>query len=308
MTLSKPAAPVVPRVGPAAPPDAALGLLREHGALIIESALGPAELDRLDRELAPWFAAAPCGSGPFFGRGTRRFSGLFAKAPSTADLATHDLALGLMEQVLKGPDPAAPVCDAIELNLTQAIGIEPGEPAQMFHRDEVLWPFEHSFEVMANVMWALDDFTVENGATRLVPGSHRWDRDRWPEPQEVVAATAPRGSAILWLGGLMHGGGANRSGRMRRGLVISYRLGWLAGMERVLLSTPPEVARRLPERLQRLLGYQLHRPNLGWIEGRDPRLWLTGEVGDLAAADDNLTPEQTRRLASVLGLAEREAA
>jgi hypothetical protein len=288
----------LPRTGPSVAPDHALELLRTQGVLVLEGALEARSLAVLERQLDPWFEAAACGEGPFFGRATRRFSGVFAKAPATAELAIHPLALELAERTLKGPSAEAPRCDAIELNLTQAIGIQPGEPAQVLHRDESLWPFERDFEVMLNVMWALDDFTVENGATVVAPGSHLWPRDRWPEPGDLVSATAARGSAILWLGGLLHGGGANRSERMRRGLVISYRLGWLAGAERLLLSTPPEVARRLPERLQKLLGYQLHRPNLGWVEGRDPRLWLDGAFEALASAADNLTPEQERLLAA----------
>jgi hypothetical protein len=299
----------VPRVGHDVAPETARALLLEHGVLIVENALDPASLSSVCGELDPWFSAAQCGRGPFFGRGTRRFSGIFAKAPSTADLAIDPLVLPLMESLLQGDDPERPKCEAIELNLTQAIGIQPGEPAQLLHRDEELWPFAHDYEVMTNAMWALDDFTRENGATLVVPGSHRWSRDRFPKPHEIASATAPRGSVILWVGGLLHGGGANRSTAMRRGLVMSYRLGWLAGGEKLLLSIPPAVARGLPERLQRLIGYQLHRPNLGWVEGRDPLLWLHGDVGALAPADDNLTMAQERMLAAAgLVQAEGEAA
>jgi hypothetical protein len=298
----------IPRLGRDAAPEAALALLMEHGVLVIEGALQPDGLVAVCAELEPWFAAAQCGRGPFFGRGTRRFSGIFAKAPSTVHMAIDGRVLPLMEAVLQG-DAERPRCDAIELNLTQAIGIQPGEPAQLLHRDEELWPFAHDYEVMTNAMWTLDDFTSENGATLIVPGSHRWSRDRYPQPHEIASATAPRGSVILWLGGVLHGGGANRSAAIRRGLVMSYRLGWLAGGEKLLLSIPPAVARGLPERLQRLIGYQLHRPNLGWVEGRDPLLWLHGDIGALAPADDNLTREQERMLAAAgLAAAQGEAA
>jgi hypothetical protein len=89
------------------------------------------------------------------------------------------------------------------------------------------------------------------------------------------------------------------SDHVRRGLVISYRLGWLAPAEKLLLSTPPELARTLPERVQRLIGYQLHRPNLGWIEGQDPIRWLKGEIGSIAPAADNLTPAHEALLAAI---------
>jgi hypothetical protein len=270
--------------------DEVLDVLRRDGALVIDHALEPEVLARVEDELRPWFHAAFHGAGPLFGRKTKRFGGLFAKAPSTALLALHPTVLEVMERILRGPDPDKPRCDAIELNLTQAIGIEPGEPAQFLHRDEELWSFTHDFELMANAMWTLDAFTAENGATRVIPGSHLWPRDREPEPGEAVSITAPRGSAILWLGSLLHAGGANRSDGIRRGAVMSYRLGWLASGEKLLLSTPPEVARRLPEPLQRLLGYQVHRPNLGWVEGQDPIRWLRGEIETLAPVEDNLSP------------------
>src|SRR5262249_49140430 len=161
--------------------------------------------------------------------------------------------------------------------------IEPGEGAQSLHRDDGMFPFPHDFELMVNVMWPLDDFTDYNGATRIVPNSHVWPRSRFANDEDTVAAEASAGSAVFSLGSPHHGGGANRSTRLRRGLVFSYSLGWLAQAEKLLLSTPPDVARKLPERLQRLIGYQVHRPNLGWIEGRDPIEWLHGRTGLVAA-------------------------
>ena len=267
-----------------------MAVLRRDGAVVIDHALAPDVLARIEAELDPWFNAAFHGAGALFGRNTKRFAGLFAKAPSTAALALHPTVLEVMSRTLKGPDPENPRCDAIELNLTQAIGIEPGEPAQFLHRDDELWNFPHDFELMVNALWTLDEFTADNGATRVIPGSHLWPREREPQPGEAVSITAPEGSAILWLGSLLHAGGANRTDAIRRGAVMSYRLGWLASGEKLLLSTPPEVARRLPEPLQRLLGYQVHRPNLGWVEGQDPIRWLRGEIQALAPVEDNLSP------------------
>ncbi len=271
-----------------------LAALREHGACVIADALAADALQRLERDLAPWFDAASCGEGPFFGRRTRRFSALFAKAPATAALALDDLVLPTAEAAL---DAGARGCDRIQLNLTQAIGIGPGEPAQAIHRDDDFFPFAHpGGELMINALWTLDPFTRANGATLVAPGSHRWERRRRPETNETVVAEAPAGAMILWLGATLHGGGANTTGQIRRGVVMSYSVGWLAPAEKLLLSIPPDVARALPERLQQLIGYQIHRPNLGWVEGRDPIEWLRGEVGSLAAPGDNLTPKQEARL------------
>lgn len=278
--------------------SAILSALQDHGACSVTDALAPDDLARIEGDLAAWFAAAPCSEGPFFGRRTRRFSGLFAKAPATGALALDDLVVSTAEAVLGA---GARGCDRIQLNLTQAIGIGPGEPAQAIHRDDDFFPFAHAgAELMINAMWTLDAFTTANGATHIAPGSHRWERRRMPEAHEITVAETPAGAVILWLGATLHGGGANTTADLRRGVVMSYSVGWLAPAEKLLLSIPPETARTLPERLQQLIGYQIHRPNLGWVEGRDPIEWLRGEIGALAAAGDNLTPKQTAKLAAMV--------
>lgn len=275
--------------------EAVLAALSVDGAAIVDDALDAHALARLDAALAPWFARGPCGSGAFFGRRTQRFSALFHKASETIPLALDPLLLPVAEQAL---GQGTRRCDRIQLNLTQAIGIGEGEPAQHLHRDDDFFPFPHDFELMLNVMWTLDAFTAANGATRIAPGSHRWDRRRAAAAHDLAIAEAAPGAAILWVGAVLHGGGHNTTAQVRRGVVMSYSVGWLAPAEKLLLSIPPYTARTLPTRLQQLIGYQIHRPNLGWVEGRDPVDWLNGRIGDLAAADDNLTPEQTAALAA----------
>ena len=106
---------------------------------------------------------------------------------------------------------------------------------------------------------ALEEFTDENGSTRVVPGSHRWPRDRQPDASEIAPAIMPAGSAVLYLGSTLHGGGANTSVQLqRRGLHLSYVVGWLRPEENNVLSTPREVARGLPRRAQELIGYSAH--------------------------------------------------
>jgi ectoine hydroxylase-related dioxygenase (phytanoyl-CoA dioxygenase family) len=284
----------LPRL-PAAGADEIEAQLEAAGCLVIERAIDAATSEAVRQELAETFLRTPTGEGHFFGRNTRRFSAIFARSDAAAELALQPEILAAIERSLLGPS-SAPHADCIQITLTQAIQIEPGEPAQIIHRDDELYPFPKPFEVMVNVMWPLDDFTESNGATRLAPGSHRWER-LLPEPDGpgVVGAACPAGGAIIWLGSVVHGGGANRTGCPRRGLLISYSLAWLAQTEKLLLSIPPARVRSLPERLQRLIGYQVHRPNLGWIEGRDPLEWLRGMSGE-AAAVDHLTSEQIELL------------
>ena len=167
----------ITRLGAGDGVGALLGALERDGVVIVERAADEATRARVNADLDPWFKAAFHGNGLFFGKYTRRFGGLFAKAPSTAALALHPLVLEATETLLRGPADA-PHCDVVELNLAQAIGIEPGEKPQFLHRDDDLWPWRPPFDVMVNVMWALDEFTLDNGATRFIPGSHHWPRDK----------------------------------------------------------------------------------------------------------------------------------
>lgn len=282
------AAPALARFDALTPPADLLAALRRAGVIIIEGALGGAQLQSALAEFKPWFDRAPDGEGPFFGRTTKRFAALFAKCPaSAADMILNPVTLPLCERLLIADDIGPPRCTAIQLNVAQAIGIGPGSPEQVVHRDKDQFKVDPDFELMVNVMFCLDDFTAANGGTWFVPGSCDWARDRWPQPHEIVAAEAPAGSAILWVGRMMHGGGANHTDKIRRGVTVSYNLAWLAQSEKLLLSIPPEIARALPERAQRLIGYQVHQPSLGWVEGRDPLEWLNGRVAQLAPAQDH---------------------
>jgi ectoine hydroxylase-related dioxygenase (phytanoyl-CoA dioxygenase family) len=191
--------------------------------------------------------------------------GLLSKAPSVQHLALEPRIVALAEALLK------PNCDCIQLNLTQATRIHPGERAQAPHRDEEMWPAaKYGREWLLNVMWAVSDFTEENGATRLWPGSHREQLDRKVDPTNSIAAEMHAGSALLFLGSLTHSAGANRSASPRTGVIVSYCLGWLKTYENQFLAYPREIARCFPVRLQQLIGYQMHKPNLGGWEGQDP--------------------------------------
>jgi ectoine hydroxylase-related dioxygenase (phytanoyl-CoA dioxygenase family) len=143
-------------------------------------------------------------------------------------------------------------------------------------------PWPHP-EVVMNSMWALDDFTEENGATRFVPGSHRWGRggtaDRQPTDDDpVVRAVMPAGSVAFYVGTIWHGGGANRTERTRTGVILEYVAAWLRAQETHLLAVPRETAAALPERLQELLGYNIYPPFLGYVDGRHPRRYILDPV------------------------------
>lgn len=125
------------------------------------------------------------------------------------------------------------------------------------------------------MMLALSDFTEENGATRVIPGSHEWNDERMPTQDETIAAEMPAGSALLWMGSVYHGGGANTSSAPRTGLTMAYDLAFLRLEENHFLSIPIERLRRLPAEMQRLLGWSCSSTLLGWVEVdgqmRDPQ-------------------------------------
>jgi ectoine hydroxylase-related dioxygenase (phytanoyl-CoA dioxygenase family) len=248
-------------------------ILERDGCVIIENVLDRRQVKTLAAELAPHFDEVPTCAGDFYGYATKRVSGLAAKSPMCQAMIVHPSILGVMDHfLLKG-------CRGYHLNLTQAIRIGPGEPQQVIHRDDLMFNFAHpEFEAMINTMWAVDDFTKENGATHVVPGSHKWPLDRQAQPHEEAQGPMKRGSVLIWLGSLQHGGGANRTDKTRTGIVHSYSLGWLRQAEPQHLAVPLEIAKKLPEKLQRVLGYFVHEPNLGSVEGQDPIGILTGNL------------------------------
>ena len=261
--------------------EAALRILRTDGCIIIRELASRSTMDAIAGELEPYFAETPNGEGYFVGYRTQRMGGLIVKSPSSRPLITHPLVRGIVDAVLGA------FCSSHQLNLTQAIRIRPGEAPQVFHKDDELFPFPHdNLECMMNAIWAYDDFTAENGATRLVPGSHLEPVSRMPAEDRVCQAVMPRGSVLIYLGSTLHSGGANRSNRGRTGLTFSYSLGWLRQAENQYLAVPPDVARTLSKDLQALAGYSIHAPNLGWYEGQDPSVVLdTGAPSTLAARD-----------------------
>lgn len=261
--------------------------LRQEGWCIIPNALPSAEIAALDEDLADTFARTPFCEGGFYGATTKRFGRLLARSERAAALVQHSTIIGVVESIL------SPWCDCIQLNTTQAIAVHPGAPSQMPHRDQDMWRVQAGeTEYLVNVIWPLTEFRAENGATLIWPRSHG-AKALEPEPDTQPVAAEPRpGSAVLFLGSTLHGAGANRSGEVRRGLVVGYSLGWLKPYENQWLAYPPAVARQFSPELAALVGYRQHRPNLGNYEGRCPSILLEGEMPEHLAAIDALRPDQ----------------
>lgn len=261
--------------------------LFSEGYCVVPDLLSRVQVEELDDALVPDFATTPFCKGAFYGERTRRFGRVLARSALSIPLVTHPLVLGVTRRVLE------PWAEHFQLNLTQAIAIHPGEIAQMPHRDQDMWGGpKGKLEYLVNVMWALTPFTRENGATRLWRRSHmhRINRD-FCEGDEDVPEFGP-GSALLFLGSTLHAAGANRSRDVRRGLIAGYSLGWLKTYENQFLAYPPQVARTFEPDLRGLIGYRLHRPNLGNYEGCCPSILLENQAPGPLAAVDALLPGQ----------------
>jgi len=257
----------VPHLSSSASPQEIAGVLGDQGCVVVDRLVEREVLEQLRGELAPYLEATPVGTDGFSGRRTRRTGGLVARSTTARELVCHPRVLAVVERVLAHTT-------RFQLHLTQVIAIGPGEPAQPIHRDQWafdFFPFPTGYEVQCNTLWAMDDFRAENGATRVVPGSHRLaDRLRFreedTEPAEMVA-----GSVLFYTGSLYHGGGANRSERVRMGLNLTYSVSWLRQEENQYLSVPRETAQTLPKPLLRLLGYARGAYALGYVDDlRDP--------------------------------------
>jgi ectoine hydroxylase-related dioxygenase (phytanoyl-CoA dioxygenase family) len=257
-----------------------LDRLRSQGYAIFHSLASKDSIDEVCSELEPWFAATPQCRGDFYGWRTTRLGSVLLKSPASHSLVLNHLMLGLMHEVLGAH------CDWFQLNLTQAVRIHPGQRQQVPHRDHEMWPcVKGGVEYLVNVMWALSDFTAENGATLIWPRSHFDPLARDMDPANAAVAEMPRGSALVYLGSVTHCGGANRSSLPRSGLIISYSLGWLKQYENAFLSYPPQVARQFSQALRDLIGYRIHRPNLGGYEGQDPAILFETDSHVLPAID-----------------------
>ena len=261
--------------------DAIEQALKEDGGVIVEGFLEPAVIARIRDEVAEARAAADPGMkhlNPliqfFYGDKTRHVNGMAGQSRTFAtEVMIHPTYLALCDRIL------LPSCARYQLNLGHLIDRGPGAEAQLLHRDEVVWshfPQPHG-EIQLASMVALEDFRVDNGATRLVPGSHRWPRKRVPEAHEIADAVMPAGSAVIYLGSTIHGAGANSTAsEWRPGLHISYTLGWLRTEENNYLAVPPAVAATLPRAAQEVLGYAVHDAvasgggYLGMLALRDP--------------------------------------
>jgi ectoine hydroxylase-related dioxygenase (phytanoyl-CoA dioxygenase family) len=246
--------------------------MERDGACIIDDLISPASVDVVLDELSDFMDLSALGRDDFTGRRTERVGALIARSESVRPVVTNPVVTAGARRFL------GEYCDRIQLHLTQTIRILPGQGYQALHRDREAWGryLPRSVEPQFNTIWAMTDFTRENGATRVVPGSNHWPYEQKAEADEFAFAEMNKGSVLLYNGSVLHSGGNNESNVERIGLNITYCLGWLRQEENQYLSCPPDIARDLDPGLQELLGYTMGNYALGYysrpdLEGEGPR-------------------------------------
>ena len=230
--------------------------LAEDGGVVVEGLLDEPTADRLLADFQPHLDAVPfCNTGPdeisnqFFGGQTKRLHGLLARSSTFGEVLQHPLLLE-MAKTFVGPNSRD-----LRLSTGELMALGNGETSQMLHRDADSWlamPAPRP-EILASANIALTDFNERNGATVVVPGSHRWPRERKAEPDEYAQACMPRGSALLYSGEILHGGGPNETEKLRIGLYVGYLASWLRPIENHLVTNGMDVVRSAPEPVRILL-------------------------------------------------------
>ena len=239
----------------------------EQGYVIVENCIDRALVDAIRADILPRFDHAS-GRNNFEGFKTQRLYGLVDKTLTCNPLIEHPLLLGVLDQLFE-PNYL--------LSQAQAINIRPGEAAQPIHFDDAFYAVDRPRRALgAAAIYAIDDFTAENGATVVIPGSHRWGNEAPDEAamRRAIPAVMPAGSALFFTGTLWHGGGENRSDRSRLCITTQYCAPWCRQQENFSLSVPRDQVKRCSEHVQRLLGYSIHPPFMGFVNGMHPKRLL----------------------------------
>ena len=250
--------------------DAAVAAMGRDGWVVLDGLIDEAVIDAAEEAVRALLVDTPTGRDDFEGFDTRRIYALAGKTRAVDPLLAHPVVTRICERVLGA---------GLRVSSATTIAIGPGERAQSLHYDAQVYPLPRPEpEEVVNSMWAITPFTDANGATRLVPDSHRWASVRRPEPGVVtVPGEMGRGSCLVYLGSLWHGGGANTTGEVRVGVNLEYAAGWVRQQENQYLVVPPDRVADVPDEVLAVLGYSTTPPFLGYVDARDPLRWLTRE-------------------------------
>lgn len=243
--------------------DADLAAVQRDGYVILADLLDAEQLAGIKRAVTPLLD--PYGRNPFEGRSTQRVYSVLNKTRACDMIADHPRVLALLDRLL---------LPNYLLSMLQVINIQPGEQAQMLHTDDAFYPLPRPRKALgAATIWAIDDFTADNGATDIIPGSHLWG-DEAPDSADRQPVVMSAGSCVFFPGTLWHGGGANRSDRPRLAVTAQYCEPWVRPQEAFTLSMSRDTVRAVSEDIRRMLGYSIHPPFIGQVDGMHPKRLL----------------------------------
>ena len=255
-----------PSVGEGVDPavaEADLARVQRDGYVILADLLDSDELARIRAAVAPMLELH--GRNPFEGHATQRVYSVLNKTRACDRIADHPRVLALLDRLL---------LPNYLLSMLQVINILPGEQAQMLHTDDAFYPLPRPRKALgAATIWAIDDFTADNGATDVIPGSHLWG-DQAPDPAGRKPVVMAAGSCVFFLATLWHGGGANRSQHPRLAVTAQYCEPWVRPQEAFTLSTTRDTVRAVSEDIRRMLGYSIPPPFIGQVDGMHPKRLL----------------------------------
>ena len=236
------------------------------GFTILPKVIDTELITAIKHELSPFLKGQHPGRNDFEGLYSERVYALLSKAPSIAKIIEHPAVLPILDALLP---------PGFLLSAALAIHVHPGETPQPMHIDDNAGnlPFPRPrAHFGVSTIWALDDFTADNGATEVVAGSHRWPEERQAKEDEITQVVMPAGSVIVFLGTLLHRGGANRSASDRLAITPQYCMPGLRQIENMALAVPPSVAGQYSPRIQEMLGYATIDPGfMGYVDGVHPK-------------------------------------
>jgi ectoine hydroxylase-related dioxygenase (phytanoyl-CoA dioxygenase family) len=245
--------------------------LLADGYVVVPDLADADTIGQIRDQLAPHLAQAPFGRNDFEGFRSQRLYALLGKAPAVAALVEHPRVLAILDACLQ---------PAYLLSANIAINVHPGETTQLLHADDAYCAMPRPrAAVGVSAIWAIDEFTADNGATQIIPGSHAWASTICDanDPRVRTIEMSP-GSVLVFLGTTLHRGGANRTTRTRLAITPQYCEPWIRQIENMSLAIPPPAAATLPRRVQELLGYSIYPPFIGYVDGVDPRRLLDAAV------------------------------
>ncbi|WP_068273395.1 phytanoyl-CoA dioxygenase family protein [Aldersonia kunmingensis] len=242
--------------------DADLAALNRDGYLILERLISAEACSEITAAIDPLLGS--CGRNSFEGQRTQRVYNLLTKTRTCDVIAEHPRVLAILDRLL---------LPNYLLSQLQAINIEPGEAAQLLHFDDAMYPIPRPRPALSvTTIWAINDFTADNGATVVLPRSNSWGGGRRPtDDDERLSVAMPAGSVVVFLGTTWHSGGANSSEDRRLGITSQYCEPWLRQIEALALSTPPDTVRTVSENIRRMLGYSVYPPFVGMVDGMHPK-------------------------------------